>query len=101
MSFQRHDNRTRAPQKYGKPSVTYPYGDPRWPRIVELRTSKKGPENSLLAPLTPHRDQQSYPGAVLTDQQSDQGDDTDKNVTETYEVLPGPIFVEVSEFQGT
>ena len=102
MSFQRHDYRSQAPQKYGKPTVTYPYGDTRFPRVVEVRTAKKGTDGALLLPfLTPHRDQKSYPGAVLVEQTADCGDDTDKNITETYEVLPGPIFVEVTNYKDT
>src|ERR1700761_8338191 len=101
MSIQRHDLRTRTGQKYGKPNVTFPYGDLRFPRIVETRTVTKGPNNPAIPFLTPHRDQRSYPGAVLLEQASDPGDDTEKNVTETYEVLPGPWTVEVSEIQDT
>ena len=99
--IQRHDLRTRTAQKYGKPNVTYPYGDLRFPRIVEARTVTKGPNSAAIPFLTPHRDQGSYPGAVLIEQTSDAGDNTEKNVTETYEVLPGPISVEVSEMQDT
>jgi hypothetical protein len=102
MAFQRHDYRTQAPQKYGKPTVTYPYGDTRFPRILEVRTGKKGTESAQLLPfLTAHRDQQSYPGAVLVEQTADCGDDTDKNISETYEVLPGPIFVEITGYRDT
>ena len=97
MSIQRHDLRTQAGQKYGKPTVTYPYGDTRFPRIVEMRTAKKGTSSALLLPyLTPHRDQESYLGAVLVEQTADAGDDTDKNITETYETLPGLRFTPTS-----
>jgi hypothetical protein len=101
MSIQRHDLRTKTGAKYGKANVSYPYGDLRFPRIVESRTVTKGPNNPAIPFLTPHRDQASYPGAVLIEQASDPGDDTEKNVTETYEVLPGPWTVEVDEIQDT
>jgi len=102
MSIQRHDLRTKAPQKYGKPTISYPAGNTAFPKIVEVRTAKKGTDSALLIPfLTAHRDRASFPNALLTEQVSDGGDDTDKNITETYETLPGPVVVEISADQDT
>lgn len=101
MAFQRHDTRSRSPDKYGKPGVNYPYGDLRFPRIIEVRTTKKLSSNNALPFLEPYRDQSGYPGAVLIDQVSTVGDDTDQDVTETYEVLPGPWKISEPEIQET
>lgn len=101
MAIERHDYRGRSPQKYGKPGITFPWGDTNFPRIVEMRTARKGDPTSQPIPfLTNYRDQASYPGAVLTEQTSDPGDDTDKNITETYEVLPGVVLTEIVEHRG-
>lgn len=95
MANTRHDFREPARTKWGKPGVSYPYGDPRFVRIVENRDTRKDDRGPLPA-LTPHRNQKAYPGAVLVHQESTPGDDTDKNVTEVYETLPGPL---VSSFK--
>lgn len=98
----RHDFRGKSPQKHGKRNVTYPYGDIRFPRVVENRTAQKGLASAdLIQFLTPHPNQKSYPGAVLCEQTSDPGDDTDENITETYEVLPGPIYTDDAPYLDT
>ena len=42
MSAHRHDYRSPAEPKYGKTTITYPYGDTRFPHIVADRTASKG-----------------------------------------------------------
>ena len=92
----RHDNRDPARAKFGKPSTQYPQGSLAHPTITEEREARKSAGNGNTDFLTPHPNTASFPGAVLTAQISDKGDDTDKRVTEIYETLPGP-WIETTE----
>jgi hypothetical protein len=86
----RHDQRDPARQEPGKRSVNWPAGSKEHPRIVEGRTAAKTRADKTADFLSNHPDGSSFPGAVLTSAQSDQGDNTDKNVSEVFETLPGP-----------
>ena len=85
MTIPRNDRRTQARDVYGKPGVSYENDDADYPKIVEHRTGRQG--EALKEYLTPHP---KYTTALLTIQQSSPGDNTDINITEVYETLPGP-----------
>lgn len=100
MSEPRQDRRTKLQRdSWGRPNVTYPFGKLGFPQIVETKTAS----NLLDLPdgLAPHPDAVNFPSAFLTGMTSSPGDNRDVNWELTYETLPGPIFVEVSEFQNT
>lgn len=83
----RNDNRTPATDVFGKPNKTYSGDIPSFPVIVEKRTANQ--ETPIKAIGTPH---DRIPGAILVAQFSSPGDNTDGNITEHYETLPGPYL---------
>jgi Putative Ig domain len=102
MAFERHDTRTKAPAKYGKDVVSYPYGLVGYPRITTNRTSKRGLGANIIPDLTPYKDQQSFPNSFKIETKfTDAGDDTDLNLEETFETLPGPVLSEITTHQDT
>lgn len=84
----RTDRRTKAPSVFGKPDVSYPYDDLAYPRVVEVYTVSQLRDKK--AYLSPHPNTELYPDLVLTEQDSEPGDNTDTTITEVYEKLPGP-----------
>lgn len=101
MAFNRTDIRTKTPIKPGEPNVSYPYGSFAFPKIVSAYTGLKGSQSLQIPFLTPYKDFAAYPNCLLTEYSRDPGDDTDTNILATYETLPGPWFVEVTNFQDT
>jgi len=101
MPLPRKDQRDPAHPKYGKPGITYPYGDLRFPRIIEAWNARKTDTRRERAFLSPHPDKLSYPNALLINQSADKGSDEDQNFTAVYETLPGPIFVDVRSYRET
>ncbi|EDY16915.1 hypothetical protein CfE428DRAFT_5544 [Chthoniobacter flavus Ellin428] len=97
----RLDQRDPSHPKYGKPGVSYPYGDLRFPRIVEAWNARKTDSRRERAFLSAHPDKLSYPNALLISQSTDKGSDDDQNFTAVYETLPGPIFVDIRSYRET
>jgi len=85
----RNDYRDRAPQKFGKKTVSYPQGDLAFPTVSREGNKRKNADGSEIEFLTPNEE---YPGALLTSQHSDKGDDDGEDYRQTYETLPGPWF---------
>jgi hypothetical protein len=84
MAISRNDIRTQARDVFGKPNISFENGDSNFPKVVEVRTGRQGETQKPW--FTPHK---KYPQALLTQQQSQPGDNTDCVVTEVYETLPG------------
>ena len=88
----RNDNRTRASDVFGKPGKTFPNGSFDYPVIVEQFSAQQ--EYNAKPFLTPH---DTNPEIVLTSQTLSPGDNSDKNVAERYEILPGP-WIEANQY---
>ena len=88
----RNDNRTRASDVFGKPGKTFPNGSFDYPVIIEQFSAQQ--EYNAKPFLTPH---DTNPEMVLTSQTLSPGDNSDKNVAEKYEILPGP-WIEANQY---
>lgn len=89
----RNDNRTRASDVFGKPGNTFPNGSFDYPVIVEQFSAQQ--EYNAKPFLTPHDINENL---LLTAQTSSPGDNSDKNVSEKYESLPGP-WIETNQYE--
>jgi len=99
MPEPRHDFREPGRPKFGKPGTSYPQSSFAHPTITEQRVARKGSAQTPDPFGNPHPDSATNPNAYLTLQQSDQGDDNDKKVTEVYETLPGPLLTGATQTQ--
>lgn len=83
----RNDNRTAAPNVFGKPNTTFSGDVTEFPIIVETRTANQ--DTTLKKLGTPH---DRVATAFLISQVSKPGDNNDCVIIETYETLPGPYL---------
>lgn len=88
----RADLRTPANKDFGKPGVTYPWGDLAYPSVV---VEKDGRQNQTPpAFLGAYSDNgTNYTAALLTGISKPPGDNQNANQTLRYETLPGPELI--------
>lgn len=79
----RNDNRSRAPDRFGKPGTSFPDNSLTTPKVIEEHTDKqeRKPKKFLAA-------HDKVPSALLTGQQTTKGDNTDLVETQVFETIP-------------
>lgn len=82
----RHDQRDPASPKHGKRKISYPLASKAHPLITETGTAAKTAKDKSGDFGQAHPD---YATALRISQETDAGDDTDKNYAEVFETLPG------------
>lgn len=95
MASPRRDRRTKTGDDWGKPNVTFPLADDAAPVVEETDTVRQNAANDAFGSAHPDTDQ--YPNAFLVDRVTSPGQNTDKNLTETYHTLPGTVLTEKAQ----
>lgn len=90
MPAKGRNRRTKATDNWGNPNVSFPLADAAAPTVQETETVNKAVD--LPAFGSTHPVPSDFPNAYLTEQKSSPGDDTDTNVTQVFETLPGTLL---------
>ena len=102
-TYGRNDWRDPAKEKFGKPTVSFPEGDLKFPTVDEEGAARKDSTAGAINFLTDHPKVKGGASSdtppVLVEQTTTKGDDDSSNQHLKYEMLPGPVItsVEMSE----